>query len=374
MGLFTNWFRKIAAALSETNNECNVNEEKAIGKAFFTNAPLHWGAITDEFMGPNAEIANSWAGTNQKQNQKQRFMADSLVLMGRINEALSKINLSKALTSYMDALHECKDAFATSCCINKLFEKGTIEISGIVIDNFERYGVILFYSATSIENFEELRTLFINDGYKDLIYFALEDPNLVTEQKKIQFENFNKHSFRYEVLKQGAEHRKYSEYAMWWATDTEPDFKSSSVRKNVGIYLDILDHHHSYALGILSFAFGLKQDNSRTRLPDKDLIAIEGPEGVEIMISLSESRGIHFHFPVSPRYERYRNNFIKVYVNFCYNIRAQILEHDFPKDDFGQPSSLDWYNQLLEEADRNNGEIAAVGVILKEKWLNFNLN
>jgi len=118
---------------------------------------------------------------------------------------------------------------------------------------------------------------------------------------------------------------------MWWAADTGLDFKSSGVCKNVGIYLNILDHHHSYALGILSFAFGLKQDNLRTRLPDKDLIAFEGQEGVEIMISLSESCGIHFHFPVSPRYKRYRNNFIRVYVNFCYNIRAQILSMIFLK-------------------------------------------
>jgi hypothetical protein len=98
-------------------------------------------------------------------------------------------------------------------------------------------------------------------------------------------------------------------------------------------------------------------------MPSYDEVIMEGPEGVEIILSLSEERGINFHFPMLERYEKYRNNFIKTYIEFCYDIRAQIVENDFPKDDFGHPSSLEWYTNLLKNAQEKGEKIRVLGAL-----------
>ena len=373
MGIFSNLFNKIWA--SEPASEEPPKNKKPPGQPFFTNSPAHWGIITDEFLGTSAEIANGWSGSNQQHNKKQRFMTNSLMLAGSIGDALAALNKGvKPYSSYGDGLHEFKEAFATSCCIDKLFSKGIIKINGIIIDNYQRYGVVLFDSPTSMKYYEELRDLFLEDGYQDLIYYAVVDPATVTQEQTLVFSNFEQQSFRFDVTKQGAQDRKFDEYALWWASINQPDFLDSSVCKDVGIYLDILDHHHSYALGVLSMAFGLKKDNTRTRLPEYDQVLLHGAEQVEILMTLSESRGIHFHFPLNERYEHYRDNFIKAYLRLCYDLRAQILEGDLPHDDFGQPSSYEWFKSLEEEVRQKDGFVVAVGSIVKMQWNNFHMN
>lgn len=373
MGIFSNFFNKLfapAPPLEET-----AESKTPLGQPLFTNAPAHWGIVTDEFLGTSAEIANGWEGSNTQHNKKQRFMTNSLMLAGSIGNALAPLNKGvKPYSSYGDGLHEFKEPYATSCCIDKLFSKGIIKINGIIIDNYQRYGVVLFDSPTPMKYYQELRDLFLENGYKDLIYYAVVDPATVTQEAALMFSNFEQRSFRFDLTKQGAQDRKFDEYALWWASIKQPDFLNSSVCNDVGICLDILDHHHSYALGVLSMAFGLKKDNTRLRLPEQEQVLLYGPEQVEILMTLSESRGIHFHFPVNERYEHYRDNFIKVYLRLCYDLRAQILEGDLPPDDFGQPSSYEWFKSLITEVRQKDNLVIAVGSIVKMKWNNFHLN
>lgn len=373
MRIFSNFFNKLFASAPPL--EEMPESKMPLGQPLFTNAPAHWGIVTDEFLGTNAEIANGWAGSNAQHNKKQRFMTNSLVLAGSIGNALAPLNNGvKPYSSYGDGLHEFKEAYATSCCIEKLFSKGIIKINGIIIDNYQRYGVVLFDSPTPMKYYQELRDLFLEDGYKDLIYYAVVDPATLTQEASPVFSNFDKRSFNFDATKQGAQHHKFDEYALWWVSVNEPEFLNSSVCKDIGIYLDILDHHHSYALGVLNMAFDRAKDNTRTRLPEYEQVLLHGPEEVEILMTLSESRGIHFHFPINERYENYRDNFIKTYLKLCYDLSAQILEGDFPPDDFGQSSSYEWFKSLVEEVRQEEGLVVAVGSIVKMKWNNFHLN
>lgn len=124
--------------------------------------------------------------------------------MRGIGDALAALNKGvKPYSSYGDGLHEFKEAFATSCCIDKLFSKGIVKINGIIIDNYQRYGVVLFDSPTSMKYYEELRDLFLEDGYQDLIYYAVVDPATVTQEQALVFGNFEQQSFRFDGTKQG---------------------------------------------------------------------------------------------------------------------------------------------------------------------------
>lgn len=349
-----------------------IEEKKIVpGNRFYTNAPEHWGVITDEFLNSNREFSRSYDHKKEDTVIKRRsWMVNSLTLMGRINEELGKKNGQKVHSSYTDALLGYNEPYATSCCIEKLFEKGTISINGIAIDNNKRYAVILFDVPTPMKYIDELRVYFLADDYEDLIYFAVNDPNQVTENVTLKFENFNKSCFSFDQAKQVRNNWGYDSYAMWWASEKEPNFNVAIIKDDIRLSLDLLDFHNSYALGILSFAFGLKDNNNRTRLPEYDEIAITGPEGVEIIITLSRQYGINFHFPMLPEFESYRNRFMKVYVNFCYEIRAQILEHDLPDDDFDMTSTLAWYQQLLDASTSSTKDIQAIGRLTKtEKFL-----
>lgn len=350
-----------------------TTEEKEIvpGNPFYTNAPQHWGTITDEFLNSNREFSSNYDHKKDDFVIKRRsWMVNSLTLMGKINEEFEKKNGQKVHTSYGDALLDYTEPYATSFCIEKLFIKGTISITGIAVDNYERYAVILFDTPTPMKYIDELRIYFLEDGYKDLIYFAVDDPSQVTENVILKFENFNKSCFSIDQTKQGHNNWEYDSYAMWWISEKETNFNEAIIKDDIRLSLDLLDFHNSYALGILSFAFGLKDNNNRTRLPDYDEVVVTGPEGVQIIMTLSKQYGINFHFPMLPKFESYRNKFMKVYVNFCYEIRAQILEHNLPNDDFDTTSTLAWYQQLLDTSTSITKDIQAIGRLTKtEKFL-----
>lgn len=353
MGLFSNLFPK-------------KEKQQAVpdGKPFFTNAPPHWGTITNEFLEVSDTFTAQYNDAEEEHTQQRRlFMVNSLQLMGKLNRILTKITGDRVYSGYADGLLEYDEGYATSCCIEKLFSKGILSISGIVIDDHFRYGVMLFDTPVPRSYLDEIRAYFIEDGYKDLIHYCVIDPDLVKEDKALKFDHFNKSCFRYDHDKQQVYKRKYDEYAIWWVGELEQDFDSAPVKDDIEVCHDLLDFYNSYALGILSYAFGLRPDNSRVRLPVYDEVLIEGPEGVEIIISLSETKGINFHFPVEPMYENYRNKFMKVYINFCYDIRAQIELGNYPKDDFGLPSTLEWYRGVLAESVTLDADIVVIGLL-----------
>ncbi len=368
MGFFSRLFRRQKDTEAVMKIDYYELAQKEIrGNRFYTNAPKHWVKINDGFLKLDDKLSVDFDGIDaEKVVNKRNAMFNSLALMNIISEYFSKLANEKVYLDFTDAMLGSAERFATSCYVYKLFDKGIFIIDGVAIWNYEKYAIILLTNDTPMSYINELRTYFVNDGYKDLIYYARKDPHLVEGTKKLEFENFNEKCFRYDADNQSLDKRKHNEYALWWAGELEKDAKSSILLKDIGVYLDLLEFYNSYLLGFLSFAFGLNREGARTKMPDHEEVVINGPEGVEIIITLSEEKGIYFHFPKHPRYEKYRNAFIKVFVNFCYKIREQIIENDLPKDDFDQQTTLEWYNQLIEKAKEHNSEVKAIGVMMKK--------
>ena len=338
------------------------------GDPFYSNAPEHWGTITNGFLAVSQRAGENFDHEKGGYAEQRRiWMLNSLMLCGAVNKALSQIAGEKIHISYGDAMLASNERYATSCCIEKLFVKGVISINGIIIDDYKRYGILLCEAPTPMKYIDELRKCFIEDGYTDLIYFALHDPTLVDTAVPLKFENFNANCFTFDQEKQSHHNWTYDKYAMWWASETEPTFNSAVIKDDMRLHLDLLNFHNSYALGVLSYAFGLKNDNDRVKLPDDSGVVIVGPEGVEMIMTLSTQQGINFHFPMLPQFERYRNTFIKVYTNFCYQIRAQILEHDLPDDSSHTPSTLAWYEQLLNQSTEVQNDIESIGCLTKSE-------
>lgn len=336
------------------------------GKPLFTNAPEHWGCITDDFMDA---ITNFTKNFDENKSDivfnKRLFMNNSLKLLGTINENLS-IKVGKKITSsYSEGFNDSKEQYATSCAIHKLFDKGIILTNGIVIDNYEKYAIFLFTKPTSISFIDRLKDKFIEDDFKNLIYYCIENPLEIDENDftELPYISLQKQDFRLKS-DQSRENRKYNNYALWWTKNPNLIFKDTLTYELLSKFYNNCYDSTTYILGKLSYAFGLTQDEIRMKLPEYDELIIEGPEDVEIILTISEKTGINFHFPAYLAFEKYRDNFLSNFVELGLGIKTQIIEENFDRDiDLVKP---EW----LEETKEINN-IESISLILSDKMLKY---
>ncbi|MBL7705064.1 MAG: hypothetical protein JNM21_05885 [Taibaiella sp.] len=369
-----NFFSKLFGLKREQNSSTPPRiKKKQIepkrGNPFFTNAPIHWGIITDEFLESNTDFTQNF---DEKRDDiiadKRMFMVNSLVLLGNINQNLSEKVGKKIISSYAEGLLDSKEQYATSCAIHKLLDKGIIRTNGIVIDNYEKYAVFLFTRPTSMTFIHRLREKFIENDFKDLIYYCIENPDMVNESASVAlpYIGLQKESLKLKSDQSRAQ-RKYNDYALWWTKNPNIIFSDTFTYKILSEYNEHCYDCNTYLLGKIGYALGLNENDKRVKMPDYDELIIEGPEDVEIIMTLSQKTGINFHFPASPLFEKYRDNFINSFVALAISIKEQVLENNFDRDiDFIRP---EW----LEQA-KNIKNIESISLILSDKMFINELN
>ncbi|TDW51438.1 hypothetical protein EV144_101113 [Flavobacterium sp. 270] len=332
------------------NKQIESNHIKTTGNPFFTNAPKHWPVITDDFLNSNKDFSNNFDNkTGDIILKKRMFMVNSLVLMGKLNEELSVIAGKKITHSYRDSLIDNEENYATTFCIDKVFELGIIKTHGIVIENSKKYAIILFHNSESINYINELKKLFLEEGFEDLIYYATVDPASIIEinPKEIEFETINQECFHLDKEKQSKNDRKYSQYALWCSRDSIQKFIDSKVYKSLNEYHNYCSDCYTYILGKIGFALGLNENDKRVQLPEYDELIFEGPEGVEIIMTISNKNGLNFHFPANSKFDNYRNNFLNIFTILCKTLKEQIDNENFEKDN--QIVTTEWLERLKSE-------------------------
>jgi hypothetical protein len=369
-----NFFSKLFGFKKEETTFQNQTEDKhvepKIGQPFFTNAPSHWGIITDEFLDSNKDFSENYSENFGEVKvdlilEKRMFMVNSLVLLGGINRNLSEKFEIKIVAEYLDGLTDSKDKYATSCCIYKLFDKGILLTNGIVVDNFEKYAVFLFTKPTSIAYITTLKEKFIENGFRDLIYYCVINPESVSNPDFIElpYVGLQKESFK---LKddQSRENRKYSDYALWWTDNPDAFFGDSITYQLLSKYHQKCNDANTYILGKLGYALGRNKNDARIIIPEYDEVIIEGPEGIEIILTISDKTGINFHFPVSPKFEKYRDNFLYSFLEFSISIKNQVEESNFDRD--SDIVKAEWLEQTKDVKD-----IESISLILSDTMIKY---
>lgn len=339
--------------------------ENTKGQPFFTNAPSHWGVITNEFLKSNTNFTQNFDGKiGDIVFDKRMFMVNSLVLLGGINQNLSNKIGIKIISEYSDSLIDSKEQYATSCCVYKLFDKGIVMTNGVVIDNYDKYAVFLFANPTPITYIEKLKEKFIEDGFKDLIYYCNEDPQTIDKDPAdISYVGLQKECFKLKN-EQSRESRKHNDYALWWTNNPDILFSNTDSYKTLSKFHEENYDVNTYILGKIGFALGLNQNESRVKVPDYDELIIEGPEDVEIIVTVSAQTGINFHFPIDKKFERYRDNFLNAFVVFASSIKEQVIQHNFERDsDVIKP---EWLEQTKDVEN-----IESISLILSDKMLKY---
>ena len=159
------------------------------------------------------------------------------------------------------------------------------------------------------------------------------------------------------------------EYAMWWAKEQGEQFHYSPTFE----HFDRL-YREASGLEFSTFALILKEigiiqdeeEFTKTSVQDRSVeIPLEGPEGVPLIVSFSQQRGIRFHFHTGRTSHEYRELFLQLLIE-----RIKLWKKTFstkPHTMLDSPSML-WWRKLSQRLRETPPEqaIGAVGMIEKK--------
>lgn len=361
------WKRLFGGEKTSPLNQPVKQEErvsKPIGNSMYTNAPEYWGVFDDGFMKESKAFAENYDENKAAEHiEKRSFMVNSLMLIGDIRERLEKHYNIEISSNYLDGLIQTKEAFASSICVSVLFKEGIIRTNGIIIDNKKRYAIQLFVKPVSMDLIEKMRAKYQERGFHDLVYFCISDPERFENQDEMPFVQFSTEDLRMKD-DQSRDSRLHKEYAVWWTEKNDMVFSNSMT------YAILKEMHKSYKntstyiLGQLAYALKRNPEFVRVQLPDYDEVVALGPENVEMILTLSSETGINFHFPKHELYETYRDNYLRLFKNFCQEQTKSIQLSGYDMDH----ENIDpkWIGETEDVED-----IESVSFILSDKMLKY---
>jgi hypothetical protein len=158
-------------------------------------------------------------------------------------------------------------------------------------------------------------------------------------------------------------------YAMWWATDDHPSFGESVAAKSIGRVYRALDGIETYVLvDLLRLIDAIETDSTRMAYPEEPLqIFVEGPEQQPLVLTISQEKGIRFHFNMNITPIAYRDEFLRQFAEYAESWKRRIEAAQRPKDQDWEPRALGWW-ELAEkvsiEAARRAEAPLQIGVVI----------
>ncbi len=157
-------------------------------------------------------------------------------------------------------------------------------------------------------------------------------------------------------------------YAMWLPSPAEPKFAQSKTRQNIGrVYTAVAGIETYIVADILRRLGAVSEDSRRVRLPE-DLMSfpVLGPEDGVFVLSLSQEKGIRFHFHDSAS-PVYRNAVLAGLVGYAEFRRRTLKLGESSLDEAAEWPPAAWWSGNERVAAHMEGEgepVQAVGQIL----------
>ncbi|MDX2005856.1 MAG: hypothetical protein SFU83_11310 [Meiothermus sp.] len=159
------------------------------------------------------------------------------------------------------------------------------------------------------------------------------------------------------------------EYAMWWAREQGEQFHYSPTFEHYDrLYREVSGLEFS-AFAVILTEIGIIQDEeevSKSSLQDRNVeIPLEGPEGVPMIVSFSQQRGLRFHFHTGRTSHEYRDLFLQLLIE-----RIKLWKKTFgskPHTLLDTPP-MQWWRRLSQRLRETPSEqaIGAVGKVEKK--------
>ena len=354
-GFFSKLFGRKAANSEHNKAVANILKKEKIvkkGNFLFSNAPQDWRKLYASLIITSGDLP------------KQNWMMTGLSLLGEINTNLEKALGQKVESKYADTLHNFAGKNATSFCVEILLDDGLFGLDGIVMYKGKRIPVTIYREEVSPKEIAQLDETLQKEGYEPLVWFSVYHPNDSVPIKPLQYQVVSKSFFQLNTEKQGIQNRTHDSYAMWWPSEKEKDFCNSTTRKNIDLFMKSFDKYESYGLGLLGYYLGIKEKVVRTALPPiDDEVILQGPEGVEIIMSLSINSGICFHIPAKDEFEQYRNRFYKAMADWAVEMKQGIIEEKLDQDNLVDDSAYEWFSAVCENYEVSDDESKMIGLL-----------
>jgi len=134
-------------------------------------------------------------------------------------------------------------------------------------------------------------------------------------------------------------------YAMWWATDEGQRFSQSACFRSWGSVYHTLDGIETWAVSLALRTLGaLGNETMRvTYPPGMKAYFVEGPMGEPLVLSLSQEKGIRFHFNAERCPAEYRDRFVDSFARCLGLLRREIEAEVGQLDAVSNPRALDWW-------------------------------
>jgi len=135
------------------------------------------------------------------------------------------------------------------------------------------------------------------------------------------------------------------EYSMWWPQSDGDRFSGSRTLPFIDRAYRSLAGYETYVHAAIMRSLGYEGECvGRLKLPDEaQTFALEGPEGVLLLLCVSQEKGIRFLFPVAGTSHAYRDAFWQVFSEYAAFWNAAAAGKQFSTDPAGERTPLGWW-------------------------------
>jgi hypothetical protein len=298
----------------------------------YTNAPPHWPVVMSDPLIP--EGVPGYDSMN------------AATFGGALKQAFEQSSCGCALNSVLKPL---------------LTPEGILEIPFEVNDNGRMVPVFLYPDTTEglASQYYGADRILKARGYEQTIYFAPGPLPQVLPGNPLR-------QFGADLLSRHQGEMTKGNYAMLWADDAQPNILATKCLKDIHRSFNALAGVESYVVASIFQKLGLVEaEVQRMKLPSKLMtIPIVGPEEQSFIISVSEGKGIRFHFNKQTTSAEYRDAFWSVFASYAEGWQEeatrQQMEKDYPK---GKPPSFHNWTNTINILYKQGQDVAEFGVL-----------
>ncbi|NJO90378.1 MAG: hypothetical protein HC831_16585 [Chloroflexia bacterium] len=253
-----------------------------------------------------------------------------------------------------------------------LLEEGALEVPLVFTSENTGYSVFFIYEVDDAKKYNDALLKIKYTPYPNAIYFSCFDITGVFG--KVQ----STRTLRLSDLRIDKDARLNDEYAMWWSGDDETIFSTSETKEILESIYEIQKDYESVYTGYLLQQLGILEDFGRALLPTEEkALVVHAPEDKNILLILSQEKGIRFLFPVKSTTRFYREQFLSaIRIDFL-TLRLTLREKQIPKDESNNSNGTEWFALMTKTTVENEEKgtlIETIGSWGNEAEQSFGVN
>jgi hypothetical protein len=242
-------------------------------------------------------------------------------------------------------------SFDFSVLYISLLEEGALQVPIAFTSENTGYSVFFIYDEEDAKKYNDALLKIKYTSYPNAIYFSSID---VTEVfGKVQ----STRTLRLSDLRIDKEAMLSDEYAMWWSGEDETLFSTSETKEILESIYEIQQDYESVYTGYLLQQVGILEEFGRALLPaDEKALVVHAPEDKNILLILSQEKGIRFLFPIKSTSRFYREQFLSaIRIDFL-TLRLTLQEKQIPKDEPSNSNGANWFMLMTKTTAENEEE------------------